>query len=260
MRWRHDGSGKVDVDSLAHRYTGHRLPQLGYATVRDFCDSLDHFGTLATLSGDLKDVQRPWMVKAILGGIPRGGRLVEIGAGQPLVADMLVKLGYDVTVVDPYDGSGNGPREYEHFRKTYPNVHYIRDVFSDQTPGLAPESYDAVYSISVLEHVPIAALAGVCAGIRRFLVPGRGRTIHAIDHILKGMNDRYSAEHLATLIDGLGLSRAALDTTLEAAREDADTYFLSAESHNRWRGATPYEQFPMRRVISVHVVLPPTAG
>lgn len=253
-------SGTDDLESLARRYAGYVLPPLSHATVRDFCDSLDHFDTLATISRDLKDVQRPWTVKAILGGIPRGGRLIEIGAGEPLVADLLVRLGYDVTVVDPYDGSGNGPREYEHFRATYPNVRYIRDVFSDQTPGLVPAAYDAVYSISVLEHVPIAALAGVCAGIRKFLAPGRGRTIHAIDHIIKGANTEYHAEQLRTLIEGLGLSRGALAAALEAARDDVDTYFLSAESHNRWRGATPYDQFPMRRVISVHVCLPPTAG
>mgnify|MGYP006295116275 CR=1 FL=1 len=260
MQRQRDRSAQNEAESVAHRYSGYGLPPLSYATVRDFCDSLDHLGTLATLSGDLKDVQRPWTVKAILGGTPRGGRLIEIGAGHPVVADFLVKLGYEVTIVDPYDGSGNGPREYEHFRATYPNVRFIRDVFSDQTQGLVPAAYDAVYSISVLEHVPVAGLTGVCAGIRKFLAPGRGRTIHAVDHVLKGMHDQYHAEHLGTLIEGLGLSRAALATTLEAAVDDVDTYFLSAESHNRWRGATPYDQFPMRRVISVHLCLPPTAG
>ncbi len=246
--------------TLADRYAGHVVPALSYGTVRDFCDSFDHFGALATVSGDLKDAQRPWMVKAILGSVPRGGRLIEIGAGQPLVADLLTTLGYDVTVVDPYDGSGNGPREYEYFRKTYPNVRYVRELFNDQTSGLESAAYDAVYSISVLEHIPIDALPGVCAGIHRFLAPGHGRTIHAIDHILLGTNEKYHTEHLGTLIEGLGLARADLSRTLEAARNDVDTYFLSAESHNRWRGSTPYDQFPMRRVISVQLCLPPTAG
>jgi len=31
-------------------------------------------------------VQRPWVLKAILGRVPRGGRVLEIGAGEPLVA------------------------------------------------------------------------------------------------------------------------------------------------------------------------------
>lgn len=247
------------MNSLIERYAGYALPAISYGTVRDFCDSVDHFGTLATVSGDLKDAQRPWMVKAILGGVPRGGRLVEIGAGQPLVADLLVKLGYDVTVVDPYDGSGNGPREYEYFRATYPNVCYVRDAFHDTTPGLEPASYDAIYSISVLEHVPVAALAGVSAGIRKFLAPGRGRTIHAVDHILKGTHAEFSRDHLLALAEGLGLDRMSVARSVDAASDDSDTYFLSAEGHNRWRGKKPYEEFPMRRVISVQICAPPTA-
>jgi 2-polyprenyl-3-methyl-5-hydroxy-6-metoxy-1,4-benzoquinol methylase len=248
------------MDTLTRRYSNFALPAVSYATVRDFCDSVDQFGALATVSGDLKDVQRPWMIKAILGGVRPGGRLIEIGAGQPLVADMLTKLGYAVTIVDPYDGSGNGPREYAAFRATYPHVQFIREVFDDRTPGLQPGGYDAVYSVSVLEHIPLPALAGVCAGIHRFLVPGSGRTIHAIDHVLQGLHADYHAEHLQTLTDRLGVPREALTSTLDAARADVDTYFLSAESHNRWRHGLPYDQFPMRRVISVQICLPQTAG
>jgi hypothetical protein len=247
------------MNSLPERYAGFVLPAISYGTVRDFCDSVDNLGALATVSGDLKDLQRPWMVKAILGGVPRGSRLIEIGAGQPLVADLLTKLGYDVTVVDPYDGSGNGPREYEHFCKTYPDVRYVREIFNDKTPGLVPATYDAIYSISVLEHIGIPALAGVCAGIRKFLTPGRGRTIHAVDHILKGTHEDFSRLHLETLAEGLGVARNAVAQTIDLARDDADTYFLSAEGHNRWRHATPYDQFPMRRVISVQLCVPPSA-
>jgi hypothetical protein len=67
-------------------------PALSYGTVRDFCDSMDHLRDLASCSGDLKDAQRPWMVKAILGGLPRGSRLLEIGAGHPYVASLLTRL------------------------------------------------------------------------------------------------------------------------------------------------------------------------
>lgn len=247
------------MNKLAERYALFPLRTIGYGTVRDFCDSFENLRDLATIASDLKDLQRPWMVKAILGNVPRGGRLVEIGAGQPFVADLLTKLGYDVTVVDPYDGSGNGPREYEYFRTTYPAVRYVREIFNDTTSGLVPASYDAIYSISVLEHIDIAFLPGVCAGIRKFLVPERGRTIHAVDHILLGRSADYSRQHLETLADGLGIARESVARTLDAARDDVETYFLSAESHNRWRGANAYDQFPMRRVISVDICVPPTA-
>src|SRR5438309_3747012 len=45
---------------------------------------------------DLKDVQRPWALKAIVGSVRPGSRLLEIGAGKPVVADQLAQLGYDV--------------------------------------------------------------------------------------------------------------------------------------------------------------------
>lgn len=244
--------------ALAERYAGRGTPGIGYATVRDFCDSMDQMPALASASGDLKDQQRPWMVKTILGSVPQGGRLVEIGAGHPFVASILARLGYHVTIVDPYDGSGNGPREFEHFSASCPEVRFIRSLFNAETPGLEPATFDAIYSISVLEHVPLDAVPGVCAGIRRFLRP-RGRTIHAIDHVLEGTHDRYHAEHLARLVADLGGSAANLAQVLHAARNDVETYFLSAEGHNRWRGGLPYDQFPMRRVISVQLNLPPAA-
>lgn len=247
-----------DTAGLAERYSGFVPPALSYGTVRDFCDSMDHLRDLASCSGDLKDAQRPWMVKAILGGLPRGSRLLEIGAGHPYVASLLTRLGYHVTIVDPYDGSGNGPQEYEHFSSSCPAIRFVREVFNAETRGLEAAGYDAIYSISVLEHVPLDALPGLCSGIQRFLTPS-GRTIHAIDHVVEGLHDRYHADHLSTLVEGLGLSRRRLAEAVEAARGDLETYFLSAEGHNRWRGTIPYDQFPMRRVISVQLNLPRAA-
>jgi glycosyltransferase involved in cell wall biosynthesis len=103
-------------------YSGRRLPRLSYATVRDYCDSADHLADLARASGDMKDVQRPWVLKAILGQVPVGTRLLEIGAGEPLVADLLSRLGYDVTVVDPYDGRDRGPANFDGLTAAFPRL------------------------------------------------------------------------------------------------------------------------------------------
>ena len=94
--------------------------------MRDFCDSVDHLHPLATANGDLKDCQRPWVFKAILAKVAYGGRLLEIGGGEPLVADLLNRLGYQVWVVDPYDGSGNGPQDFERFRADCPGLKFVR--------------------------------------------------------------------------------------------------------------------------------------
>ena len=94
---------------LKQLYGEFEVPPVSYGTVRDFADSLDNLGGLARANSDMKDLQRCWAVKAVLGSVGLGGRLVEIGAGEPLAADTLARLGYEVTVIDPYDGSDRGP-------------------------------------------------------------------------------------------------------------------------------------------------------
>ena len=142
---------------LKRLYGEFEVPPISYGTVRDFADSLDNLGGLARANSDMKDLQRCWAVKAVLGNVQPGGRLVEIGAGEPLAADTLARLGYEVTVIDPYDGSGHGPRQFEEFRASYPRLDFVRDRFPPER-GL-PAPLDGVYSISVLEHIPTDSVA-----------------------------------------------------------------------------------------------------
>jgi glycosyltransferase involved in cell wall biosynthesis len=235
---------ELDADGL-----GVGPPRVGYATVRDYVDSLDRLPELATASRDLKDVQRPWALKAIVGTVEPSSRLLEIGAGEPLVASQLARLGYDVTIVDPYDGRAGGPTDVAE----QADVRVIRGLFPDAVP--AGEEFDCVYSISVLEHVPLDAVGGLCAGIAAH-VRGGGVTIHAVDHVLRGPGDADHAERLRRIAAGLGIADVELDDALARLADDPETYFLSAEGHNRWRGGTPYDEFPMRRVASVQLCVP----
>jgi glycosyltransferase involved in cell wall biosynthesis len=234
-------------------YSCFPLKPLSYGTVRDYCDSFDNLTALATANGDLKDCQRPWVLKAILSKVRGKGRLLEIGAGEPIVADLLQQLGHEVWIVDPYDGSGNGPTQYEQYRSRYPNLKFVRAAFGDGLREIKEHSLDCIFSISVLEHVPRAALESVFCGMRRFLKRD-GSTIHAIDHVHRGNG---ADEHLANLrcmINGFGFQQEELDHLLVAMSEDTETYYLSAESHNRWRAGVPYDQFPMRVCVSIQVV------
>jgi len=237
---------------LAERYAGSfPLAPISYGTVRDFADSADQMAGLAGASFDMKDLQRCWMVKAILGNVERGSRLVEIGAGEPLVAGILSRLGYEVTVVDPYDGSGNGPREFKRFQQAYPDLRFVREQFPPrQSLG---DGFGAVYSISVLEHVPLDAVAGVVEAGHELAREGGGCSIHAVDHVLAGWGADEHGEKLARIVAALGLSERRLAETIEAMERDPETYFVSAEAHNRWRGALPYDQYTMRRIGSVNL-------
>ncbi len=248
-----------ELAEVSRRYRGKfEVGDLSYATVRDFCDSVDHLRQIATFNGDLKDSQRPWMLKAILSVVPPGGRILEIGAGEPFVADLLDRLGYEVWIVDPYDGSGNGPLEYEQFQRDCPNLRFVRSLFSEQILAAPPGGFDCIYSISVLEHVPIESLGGVFRGVKKFLKPG-GSSIHAVDHVHRGNGAESHYATLKSMVTWSGLQEADLTRVLAQMEADTDTYYLSAEGHNRWRGAVPYDEFPMRVCISVQLVSPATA-
>jgi len=226
--------------------------ELSYATVRDFCDSIENFKDLCSLNGDLKNVQRPWIVKTIISNFPKGSKLLEIGAGEPKVADYLNKRGYNVTVIDPYNGDGNGPTEFDYFKKCYPNIRIIKNHFELCADLLKNESFDCIYSISVLEHVPDRQIPEIFSEIRQLLTPA-GFSIHCIDHVLLGNG---AEGHLAKLqiIANENDKLSELDSTITKLSNDVETYFLSAEGHLFWKGQVPYDKFPFRRVVSINII------
>ena len=63
-------------------------------------------------------------------------------------------------------------------------------------------------------------------------------------------------ERLRLIAAGLGIADAELDDALARLTDDPETYFLSAEGHNRWRGGVPYDRFPMRRCVSIQLCVP----
>jgi predicted TPR repeat methyltransferase len=243
----------LDFTYLSRLYAGYPLKSLSYGTVRDYCDSFDHLPALAAASGDLKDCQRPWVLKALLAKYRRPARLLEIGAGQPLVANLLHQFGHDVWIVDPYDGSGKGPVTFEEYRDGHPNLKFVRSEFSETLTGVEDHSFDGIYSISVLEHIPGFALQTVFRGLQRFLKLD-GTTIHAIDHVYRGKGAAWHLENLRRMAHGFGFLQSDLDNLLMEMMQDTDTYYLSAESHNRWRGRLSYDEFPMRVCVSIQVV------
>lgn len=237
---------------VAERYAGEfPLAPISYGTVRDFADSADHLTGLAGASFDMKDLQRCWTIKAILGNVERGSRILEIGAGEPLVAGMLSRLGYEVTVVDDYMGGGNGPREFKRFQAAYPDVHFVRELYPPAEP--LADDYAAVFSISVLEHVPLEHVGAVVEHGHALVAPNGGCSIHAVDHVLAGWGAEEHRAKLDRIVAALGLPAEDLAERIAAMEADPETYFVSAEAHNRWRGDVPYDQYAMRRIGSVNL-------
>src|SRR5882762_1843803 len=248
--------------ALIARYSGRfHVPPLSYGTVRDYCDSCDNLPWLSSVQNDLKDLQRPWTVKAALGLVPLGSRLLEIGAGQPLAAASLAELGYKVTVVDPYDGSGGGPTEFDKFVELYPKVRLIRSQFGTALPELMNESFDGIYSVSVLEHVPEPDLERLFQALSIRLKPG-GYSFHSIDCVTEGDGTQYHLEHCCRIFgyqcrmtdEGTQDGQDFL-AIIEKADQDLETCYLSAAGHNLWRGSIRYDAFPFRKVLSIQTAV-----
>lgn len=232
--------------------------ELGYATVRDYCESVDDLPHIAPTDGDLKNVQRPWAVKAVLGCTPPPARLLEIGGGEPIVSGFLAELGYDVTLADPYEGSGNGPTEYERYVQLFPHVNILRQYFRPGMPELTPKSFDCIFSVSVLEHIPPGSLVECFDAVAEFLKPG-GVSLHCFDFILQGrgefdngpMAERILAEQAR--ISGKP-EPESLSSLLDRIRADVETFYLSPQGHHQWRGGRPYDEFPFRKVVSLQTI------
>jgi hypothetical protein len=249
-----------EAAAIVARYAHSAQQQRGtsYATVSDYCESRDNLPQITGIDGDLKNVQRPWAVKAILSQVPPPARVLEFGGGEPIVSGLLAELGYEATLVDPYDGFGKGPTAYESFVRQFPHVKIMREYFRPALPGLVPESFDAILSVSVLEHLDDDSLTRCFDAIAEFLRPG-GASVHCFDFIFQGPGDAHNFIQAQRILAEQNRVTSVPDDTafvefVERLRADVETFFLAPHGHHQWRGGRPYAEFPFRKVVSVQTV------
>lgn len=229
-----------------------------YATVRDYCESMDHLPQITGIDGDLKNVQRPWAVKAILAQLPPPARVLEFGGGEPIVSGLLAELGYETTLVDPYDGFGKGPTAYDSFLQQFPHVKILREYFRPSLPGIVPHSFDAILSVSVLEHLEGDSLTKCFDAVSEFLRPG-GFSIHCFDIVVQGFGEAHDLIQAQKILAEQNRVTQNTDQRpfaelVAQLRADVETFFLAPQGHHQWRGGRPYSDFPFRRVVSVQAV------
>ena len=121
----------------------------------------------------LKGIQDAFIVSQLR--TSTGLRICEIGGGNSRVLRRLAPKNTCVNV-DKFEGGGNGPQDIDEI----PGVETVRSYMGDFDSTLEDGSFDVVFSISVLEHVPDEALGDCFADMARILKPG-GRMLHAID-------------------------------------------------------------------------------
>jgi 2-polyprenyl-3-methyl-5-hydroxy-6-metoxy-1,4-benzoquinol methylase len=145
----------------------------------------------------------PWAFHA---AAPRAGMdILEIGGGLAGFQFVLAAMGCRVVNVDPgMEATGVGwpcdPASMDRLNRVFGTSVTLRNTVLEQA-GLAAESFDLVFSISVLEHLPMHEIAGAVREAFRLLRPG-GRLVMTVDLFLNVHPfTRESANRFGTNVD-----------------------------------------------------------
>lgn len=120
--------------------------------------------------------------------LEKGMRVLEVGAGASGFQFALAEFGVDMTSVDPLINPSKSvdwiftSKEFQHLNKSFGDrVNFIQDFL--QNAKLDDNSYDRVFSISAIEHIPAEEIAPLVKEIARILKPS-GLFIATIDLFL----------------------------------------------------------------------------
>ncbi len=220
--------------------TGLYLPE-PYSTMASYEKLLKKYDsylkTALRLPCSLKRYQDLTVIDFLLRNIAPGARILEIGGGYSRLFNCLRDT-YEFWNLDKYEGVGNGPPPQTTAH------HTVLDYIGNFNPELPDSVFDAIVSVSVLEHVPPdeALWERIVEDMRRVAKPN-ALSFHCIDAILfdgnvchNGIAD-YMGRHFINLN---GCSREA---PLSASQP---MMFLEKEEYDRtWLTITKrsYEQF-----------------
>lgn len=105
----------------------------------------------------------PWALERGEAELAEGARVLDVGAGDSIFPVYLASRGFDVTAVDvAFDGSLAAHHGVD--------VTYVRADMSRMP--LPAGSFDVVFCISVIEHLPETAVPRALAEMRRVVRPG----------------------------------------------------------------------------------------
>lgn len=99
----------------------------------------------------------------------------EVGGGESRILPALVRRNRCFNI-DKFEGLGAGPTKKKSIRR----VKHVDAYLGEMSPLMQPASFDIIFSISVIEHVPTDELGAFLEDGLRILKPG-GLWLHAID-------------------------------------------------------------------------------
>jgi ubiquinone/menaquinone biosynthesis C-methylase UbiE len=105
----------------------------------------------------------------------QGKRILEVGGGSPRVLKILAKEN-ECWLVDKFEGVGRGPKDIPRIKP----IKIVQGYMGEHLDVLPTRYFDIIFSISVVEHIPIERLEAFFRDCGRVLKPG-GKMLHAID-------------------------------------------------------------------------------
>lgn len=159
-----------------------------------------------------RSFEYPWAFHAV--PVRPGLRALEIGGSLAGLQFALAKSGVSVVNVDPGEKAVMGwPVNQDsigRLNRAFGTDVELRNAFLEEA-GLPAASFDLVYSISTIEHIPPDALPSLMAEVNRLLVPG-GHFVLTVDLFLDLAPFSYETENIAGrnidvkwLVDASGL-------------------------------------------------------
>ena len=165
----------------------------------------------------IRTLEYPWMATRMRGFA--GRRVLDVGAGVSVMPLWLAEQGAQVVTCDPHDmirdpahRSGWNEWGFLDYAALDPRIASLNlpvEAVEDQ------EGFDAIYSVSVVEHIPAAARRAALARIARLLRPG-GTLLLTVD-VVPGSDDLWPlAEGRAVDPDAAHGTTADLRAEIEA--------------------------------------------
>ncbi len=165
-------------------------------TKKDLFQVLDR-KRISDANPSLKNIQDGFAVDWLIGeiGTSGGKNLIEMGGGNSRVARRVAAWDNKITNVDKFEGVGAGPIE----KPDEVPYEIINSYIGDFSEALLDSSYDIIYSISVVEHVPLNRIGCMMRDCARLLRKG-GKLLHLIDTYMFDCPDFAGADYYSTRI------------------------------------------------------------
>jgi SAM-dependent methyltransferase len=161
----------------------------------------------------IKAHNRPWIEEA--GRFEAGQRILEVGGAYSRLPEYLgTRYGVEPWIADDFGMSSEEPMwarwgDPKTLPATYPTTRYVFRRLGESVPELPDHSFDCVFSVSTLEHIPDAARAAVLRHMHRLVAPG-GLELHSIDIPIHSPR-RVALKWLASKVPPLRLFDPRLD-------------------------------------------------